>query len=197
LAQDDGAMTSRSIAPLPPFIKRNLAAIAVLMLLQWACGGNKSTGPTTTTGGTTGTTGTTSTTGTTGTATTTTTTGTTTTGTTTTGGGGTVNIIVDYTLTNTPCVAPSSGAVSCTFSATASGGTAPYTWAWTINNPANTARFTSTDQNVRPELGCNYSTGQVTFNINVQLTATDSMGRSQNTSVRQQSITRATGACGT
>ena len=62
-------MTSSSAAPFSPFIVRNLVALAILIAIQAACGGNDSTGPTTTTGttGTTGTTSTTSTTGTTGT----------------------------------------------------------------------------------------------------------------------------------
>jgi len=183
-------MTSPSVAPLPPFFKRNLIALAILMLVQASCGGNDVSGPGGTTGGTTS--GGTTTTG-------TTTSGTTTTGTTTTGGGGGggTTVAATFTVANTPCVAPQTGNVSCTFNAAATGGTGPYTFAWTFTNPINGQVVTGlTGPAVRPELGCGFSTGIVTFSLNVSLTATPASGTAA-TMTGTQSITRAAGACGT
>jgi hypothetical protein len=97
---------------------------------------------------------------------------------------------------NTPCVAPSSGPVSCTFAGSATGGRTPYTFRWRFTNPANNQVVTVNGQNARPELGCGFSTGVVTFNLQVQLTVTPSSG-SSNTDTRTQQVARQAGACGT
>ncbi len=166
-------MTSPSVAPLPPFFTRNLIALAILMLVQLSCGGNDVSGPGTTTGGTTST------------------------GTTTTGGGGVTSVTATFNVTNPPCVAPSTGNVSCTFNALATGATAPYTFAWTFTNPANGQVVTGSNlAAVSPALGCSFSAGVVTFTINVSLTATPASGTA-GTITGTQSITRAAGACGT
>ena len=163
-------MTSPSTVPLSSFYARNLVALAILMLLQAACG-DSSTGPSTTTG----------------TTSTTTTTG---------GGGGSTTATATFSVTNTPCVAPSAGNVSCTFNASATGATAPYTFAWRFTNPANNQVEMLTGQTASPPLGCGFSTGVVTFTINVSLTATPTAGTA-GTVTGTQSITRAAGACGT
>jgi hypothetical protein len=97
---------------------------------------------------------------------------------------------------NTPCVAPSSGPVSCTFAGSATGGRTPYTFRWRFTNPANNQVVTVNGQNARPELGCGFSAGVATFNLQVALTVTPSSG-SPNTDNRTQQIARQAGACGT
>ena len=118
-------------------------------------------------------------------------------GTTTTTGGttGNPNPAADFTVTNTPCVAPSAAPVSCTFNASATGLTGTPTFDWTFTNPANNQVVNRTGQAVSPEIGCSFSTGVVSFNISVLLRA--SVGTTSTTVTRTQAITRAAGACGT
>jgi hypothetical protein len=129
--------------------------------------------------------------------------GTTTTGTTTTTTTGTPTFAADFTVTNTPCVAPAAGNVSCTFNGAATGGTPPYTYtSWKFTNPANgqvvppAGSGPTSGPTQTPALGCGFSTGVVQFNITVDVTAQDSAARTNQTT-RTQSITRAAGACGT
>lgn len=154
-------------------MKRILILLVSLGAMHVACGGNDTTGP----GG-----------GTTGTTTTTTTTG---------GGGGATNATPAFTVANTPCVAPSTGNVSCTFNATATGGTAPYKFDWLFTNPANNQEVRIDNSvSASPALGCSFSSGTVTFSITVRLTATPASGTA-GTTTATQSVTRAAGACGT
>jgi hypothetical protein len=95
-----------------------------------------------------------------------------------------------------PCVAPNAGAVSCTFAGSATGGRTPYTFSWTFTNLANNQVVTVNSQNARPELGCGFSTGVVTFNLRAVLTVTDNSGAKE-TEDRNQQVARAAGACGT
>lgn len=97
---------------------------------------------------------------------------------------------------NPPCVAPSAGPVSCTFAGSATGGLTPFTFRWRFTNPANNQVVDVNDQNARPVLGCGFSTGVVTFNLQAALTVTDSSGTT-NTDTANQQIAREAGACGT
>lgn len=100
-------------------------------------------------------------------------------------------------LQNTPCVAPGSGPVSCTFTGSATtGGRTPYTFNWRFTNFANNQVVTATGQTARPELACGFLAGVATFNIRAELTVRDS-SNSSNTDTRDVQITRAAGACGT
>ena len=148
---------------------RKLIAFVLLMAVQAACGSSPS-GPgstTTTTGGTTTT--------------------------------GTTNAAADFTVTNTPCVAPSAAAVTCTFSGSASGGTGPFTFDWIFTNPNGAQpgnQVTGTGAQISPTLPCAFSSGVVSFNVTVQLTAKPATGTNA-VVTRTQSITRQAGACGT
>jgi hypothetical protein len=93
-------------------------------------------------------------------------------------------------------VAPPTGAVSCTFVGTASGGQAPYTYQWTLTNPTNGVVVSTPGQRVSPALGCDVSTGVPTFNLSVRLTVTAANGATTSASGSQQ-IARAASACGT
>ena len=120
--------------------------------------------------------------------------------TTTTGGTGNPNAAADFTVTGTPCVAPSAAAVNCTFNASASGGTGPFTFDWVFTNPngtqgSNTVTVNNA-QTTSPTLPCAFSSGVVSFNVSVQLTAKPASGTNA-TITRTQSITRQAGACGT
>jgi hypothetical protein len=98
---------------------------------------------------------------------------------------------------NLPCVAPGSGQVTCTFAASATGGQAPYTFNWRFTNPANNVVVNvNNSQQARPELGCGFSTGVVTFNLAIALTVTPASGAPTTVNQNQQ-IARAAGACGT
>ncbi len=100
-------------------------------------------------------------------------------------------------LQNTPCVAPGSGPVSCTFTGSATtGGRTPYTFSWRFTNFANNQVVTATGQTARPELACGFLAGVATFNIRAELTVRDS-SNTTNTDTRDVQITRAAGACGT
>jgi hypothetical protein len=150
---------------------RKLIAFLMLMAVQAACGSSPSgPGSTTTTGGTTTT--------------------------------GNTNATADFTVTNTPCVAPSAAPVSCTFNASASGGTAPFIFDWAFTNP-NTQQAvevkgdaTNRAQTASPTLPCAFSSGVVSFNVTVTLTARPATGTNASVT-RTQSITRQAGACGT
>jgi hypothetical protein len=100
---------------------------------------------------------------------------------------------------NTPCVAPGSGPVSCTFTGSATtGGRTPYTFNWRFTNFANNQVVTATGQTARPELACGFLAGVVTFNVRAELTVRDSSNpNATNTDTRDVQITRAAGACGT
>ena len=148
---------------------RKLIAFVLLMAVQAACGSSPS-GPGSTT----------------------TTTGTTTTGTTV--------AAANFTVNNTPCVAPSAAAVSCAFNASVIGGTGTFTFDWVFTNPNGTApnnevRVTNA-QTTSPTRPCAFSSGVVSFNVTVLLTARPATGTAA-TVTRTQSITRAAGACGT
>jgi hypothetical protein len=65
-----------------------------------------------------------------------------------------------------------------------------------MTNPANNQVVNVNGQNARPELGCGFSSGVVTFNLRAVLTVTDASGDTE-TEDRNQQITRAAGACGT
>jgi hypothetical protein len=90
---------------------------------------------------------------------------------------------------NTPCVAPNTGQVSCTFAGSAQGGRTPYTFRWTFNNPANNQNVTVNGANARPELGCGFSSGVATFSVRAFLTVTDASGATE-TEDRNQQMTR-------
>jgi hypothetical protein len=99
-------------------------------------------------------------------------------------------------VSNTPCIAPSTGNVSCTFVASASGDQPPYTFAWTFINPANGLVIPATGQNVSPALGCNISSGVATYNLNISLIITAASGHTTTVPGSQQ-IGRRAGDCGT
>jgi hypothetical protein len=146
---------------------RKVILFVLLMAAQAACGDSPSgPGSTTTTGGTTG----------------------------------NPNAAADFTVTGTPCVAPAAAPVSCTFNASASGGTGPFTFDWLFTNPNGTAPNNQVPatgaQTTSPILPCGFSSGVVSFNVTVQLTAKPATGTNA-TVTRTQSITRAPGACGT
>ena len=100
---------------------------------------------------------------------------------------------------NTPCVAPGTGPVSCTFTGSATtGGRTPYTFNWRFTNSTNNQVVTASGQTARPELACGFLAGVATFNVRVELTVRDSSSPSAgNTDTRDVQITRAAGACGT
>ena len=100
-----------------------------------------------------------------------------------------------FRVENTPCIANSSGSVSCRFIASASGGTPSYTFNWRFVGPTNNSA-TPSGQQVDPVLGCDIATGVATFNVNITLTITDA-APSTATVTGSQQITRAAGACGT
>jgi hypothetical protein len=100
-----------------------------------------------------------------------------------------------FRVENTPCIANSSGSVSCRFIATATGGTPSYTFDWRFVGPTNNSA-TPSGQQVDPVLGCDIAAGVATFNVNITLTITDA-ARSTATVTGSQQITRAAGACGT
>lgn len=97
------------------------------------------------------------------------------------------------TVQDTPCVAPASGQVSCTFVASASGGPSP-SFSWRFTNPANGQVVTASGQSARPDLGCNVSSGVATFQLSIVLTITASGSTATVTGTQQ--IARAAGACG-
>jgi hypothetical protein len=143
---------------------RKLIAFVLLIAAQAACGGDSPSGP----------------------------------GSTTTTGGttGNPNAAADFTVSNTPCVAPSAAPLSCTFNASASGGTGPFTFDWLFTNPNGTApnnQAQATGAQASPTLPCAFSSGVVSFNVTVQLTAKPASGTSA-TITRTQSITRQAGA---
>jgi hypothetical protein len=120
---------------------------------------------------------------------------TTTTSSTTTIGVGVLDARID--IQNAPCVAPSTGQVSCTFTGAATtGGRTPYTFSWRFTNFANNQVITGTGQTERPELGCGFLAGVATFNVRAALTVRDA-SNTMNTDTRDVQITRAAGACGT
>jgi hypothetical protein len=93
------------------------------------------------------------------------------------------------------CVAPPSGAVSCSFVASASGGNGSYTYAWVFAGPSSTA--TPNGQTVSPDLGCGLSTGLVTFNVDVTLRIMSPGSTTITLPPRGVQIARQAGACGT
>jgi hypothetical protein len=97
---------------------------------------------------------------------------------------------------NLPCVAPSSGNVTCRFVATAAGGQPSYQFSWRFINPANNEVVTGTANPISPALGCGFSSGVTTFNMQVSVTITDSGGSSITLAGFRQ-IARADGACST
>jgi hypothetical protein len=101
-----------------------------------------------------------------------------------------------FSVANIPCIAAQSGNVSCTFNGSASGDQAPYTFAWTFNNPANGQTIPGTGQSVSPALGCGISSGVATFNLGVSLKITASSGNTITVTGTQQ-IGRKAGDCGT
>ena len=103
-------------------------------------------------------------------------------------------LTASVTVTGAPCTAPASASVNCTFSASTSGGTAPFTYAWTFSNPANGQTVQASGQSVSPTLGCSFSSGVATFTVNVSLTVTPASGSSAS-ATSSQSITRTAGAC--
>ena len=98
------------------------------------------------------------------------------------------------TIQNAPCVADASGPVTCTFVGSASGFTGTPTFAWTFVVPTGT-RAAQAGPTARPELGCNFSTGVATFQIDVTLVITS--GTQTFTVAGLQQITRKQGACNT
>jgi hypothetical protein len=121
---------------------------------------------------------------------------------TTTGGTGTQTPAADFTVANTPCVAPSAGPVSCSFNGSATGLGANPTFEWTFTNPNGTApnnQVSASGQTTSPTLPCSFSSGVVSFNVTVLLTIRPATGvtGAPATVTRTQSITRAAGACGT
>jgi hypothetical protein len=101
---------------------------------------------------------------------------------------------------NAPCIAPSTGPISCTLTGSSStGGRTPYTFNWRITNFANNQVVTVNNQmSAQPELGCGFLAGVATFNIRAELTVRDSSSPTgTNTDTRDIQVTRAAGACGT
>lgn len=96
---------------------------------------------------------------------------------------------------NLPCIAPSSGPITCRFVATAAGAQSPYQFSWRFTNPANNNVVTGSGTPQRPELGCGFSSGVTTFNLGVSVTI--SGGGQSITLNGSRQIARAAGACGT
>ena len=116
----------------------------------------------------------------------------------TTGGGttgGATAVTASIGVQNTPCVAPATGAVSCTFAGTASGATGPYSFSWRFTSPTGSV-VTATTQNVQPALECGFAPGVATFQLGVSLTATPAAGTATIVTSTQQ-VARAAGTCGT
>ena len=161
-----------------PVYRRAALASAALVLCA-TCGGG-STGPNTTTTTTAP-----------ATTTTTTTPPTTTTTPTTTS----IPVLTgSFAVQNTPCVAPSTGPVTCRFVASASGGEGPYRFDWRISTPSGNVRVDN-QQQTSPELGCGFSTGAATFNVTVVLTITPASGAAITVNGTQQ-VGRDKGNCG-
>ncbi|MGC4085153.1 MAG: hypothetical protein QM736_24305 [Vicinamibacterales bacterium] len=95
----------------------------------------------------------------------------------------------------TPCSAPASGNVSCTFVANVIGGQSPFTFEWVFTNPANGQTVNATGQQVSPALGCGYSSGTSTFNVAIALTITATGGATTRVDSTQQ-VGRPAGNCG-
>ncbi len=116
----------------------------------------------------------------------------------TTGGGttgGTAAVTASIGVQNTPCVAPGTGAVSCTFAGTASGATGPYAFSWRFTSPTGSV-VTATTQNVQPALECGFAPGVATFQLAIALTVTPTAGTAATVTSTQQ-VARAAGTCGT
>jgi hypothetical protein len=97
-----------------------------------------------------------------------------------------------FTVQNPPCNAPATGAVSCTFVASATGGSGAYSYQWTFAGPL--AKVDGTGQSVRPELPCGLS-GVPTFNLLVTLVIT-SGASTVTVGPTGQQIVRSAGNCG-
>jgi len=169
------AFSLRRMVESPVYRRAALASTAVALCAT--CGGG--TGPSTTTT-------------TTAPATTTTTTSTTTTAPTTTS----IPVLTgSFAVQNTPCVAPSTGPVTCRFVASASGGEGPYRFDWRITAPNGANVRVDNQQQTSPEIGCGFSTGVATFNVTVVLTITPASG-APITVNGTQVIARNSGVCG-
>lgn len=107
---------------------------------------------------------------------------------------GAPQLVGSFRVENTPCVARNTGSVSCRFVATATGGNPPYTFTWRFE--ANNNSATPSGPQVDPVLGCEFSAGVTTFQVNVTLTTRDSIGNLATVTGAQQ-IARASGTCGT
>jgi hypothetical protein len=94
---------------------------------------------------------------------------------------------------NVPCQAASTGPTSCQFVASTNGGTAPFTYRWSFSTPSSVT--SEMGQSVRPALGCGFSTGVVTFEVQIALRVDDSSGASA-TANNSQQIIRMAGNCG-
>ena len=204
-------MTATSSTRGFPGDARHRAVIVAIVLLTGAGCGGDSTGPTPATTSTTSAPATT--TSTTAPATTTTSTTTTVPGTSTTTSSSSSTtttttpptttttsipaLAASFTVQNTPCSAPASGSVSCTFSGAASGGQPPYTFEWRFTNPSNGQVVTATGQQVRPEIGCNVSSGPGTATFNLSIALTVRAGAATATANGTQQMVRPQSACGT
>jgi hypothetical protein len=104
-------------------------------------------------------------------------------------------LVVSFSVRNTPCIAPSTGPVSCQFAVALTGGLPPYSYEWQFRSP-NNALVPEEGTVVSPVLGCGFQAGLVQFNVGVTLTVRQS-GGSPVTVTGNQLVTRAAGACGT
>jgi len=100
-----------------------------------------------------------------------------------------------FTVQNQPCVAPSTGPVTCRFVASASGGEAPYRFDWRITAPNGANVRVDNQQQTSPEIGCGFSTGVSSFNVTVVLTITPAAGAAITVNGTQL-ISRLAGNCG-
>jgi len=98
-----------------------------------------------------------------------------------------------FTVQNLQCIAPASGNVSCTFVGSAVGFNGTPRFDWTFVAPLATQ--TSTGPQVRPDLGCGYSTGVRTFQVAVTLTITGE-GKTVVVGPINQEIGRQVSICG-
>jgi hypothetical protein len=88
--------------------------------------------------------------------------------------------------------------VTCTFVGQGSGGTPPYSYSWTFTHRNNRNTATASGQSVSPELGCGYSTNEVTIPVDVSLVIDQSGGGPSATVLMSNvGIARMATACGT
>jgi hypothetical protein len=101
-----------------------------------------------------------------------------------------------FTVQNLPCNATAVDPTTCTFVASATGGTGTYTFAWVFSTSSSSnSTVNVTGQSVRPVLGCGFSVGAATIPVTVTLTIMSGTATITVPPVIQQ-VVRVGGNCG-